>query len=335
MKEEILNYLCCPVCGSDFELETLKKCNGEVEKGNLTCKKCYKKYPIIDWIPRILPEELCKSEKKTIDSFAFEWKYYGRLLSNNLNTEFLTRVQPWREEDFKGKVVLDVGCGAGRLSRLASDYGAKVVFSIDLGRAVEAARELSVDYTNIHFFQGSLFELPFKQKFDIVFCMGVLHHTPSPSLGFKSILKPLKDGGKIGIWVYSREGNEVINPLMNIFRVITTKLNSQTKLILANLIVRTEEFFYSLINNIAGNIYYGDYLKYFNTQISSSDRQSIVFDFMSTDIVKYISRKELESWLTGANLTDIVISKHNTEGSDTKGWALTGKKFLNSNSANF
>ena len=73
-------------------------------------------------------------------------------------------VRPWKESDFKDKVVLDVGCGAGRLSRLVASYGAKYVVSVDLSGAVGEALELSRDYSNIHFLQASLLDVMVLQR---------------------------------------------------------------------------------------------------------------------------------------------------------------------------
>ncbi len=260
-------------------------------------------------------------EEKTSDSFGCAWKHYGRQLSDNLNSEFLSLVRPWKASDFKDKVVLDVGCGAGRLSRLAASYGAKHVFSIDLSRAVEAAFELSKDYSNIHFFQASLFDLPFKKEFDIVFSLGVLHHTPNPLLGFKSILEVLKVKGKVGIWVYGKEGNEVMGPLMNLFRIITTRLNSSTRKRLSKIIIIMVEVFYVSTSKFFNNLFYGDYLRYFNKELGRVDREYVAFDFMSTPIIKYISKKELGIWAREENLLDVLILRRNGNS-----WMLTGRK---------
>ena len=164
MKKEIVEILCCPSCYSSLNLQIDEQRNEEIIEGYLICEACEVRYPIINSIPRIVPAKMLYIEKKTCDSFDFAWKHYGRQLSDNLNSEFLSLVRPWKASDFKEKVVLDVGCGAGRLSRLAASYGAKHVFSIDLSRAVETAFELSKDYSNIHFFQASLFDLPFKNR---------------------------------------------------------------------------------------------------------------------------------------------------------------------------
>ena len=277
------------------------------------------KYPIINSIPRIVPTQLLYVEEKTSDSFGCAWKHYGRQLSNNLNTEFLSLVRPWKESDFKDKVVLDVGCGAGRLSRLAVSYGAKYVVSVDLSGAVDEALELSRDCSNINFLQASLFNLPLKIKFDLMFSLGVLHHTPSPFLGFKSVLTSLKVGGKIGVWVYGKEGNKVMGPLMNLFRIITTRLNSRIRKRLSKIIVMMEEVSYNSVFKAIG--FYGEYLRYFNEQLSRADREYVVFDFISTPIIKYISKKELDIWVNEVGLLDVMVLQRNGNS-----WMLTGRK---------
>jgi len=321
MKKEIVEILCCISCYSSLNLQIDEQSNEEIIRGHLICETCHVKYPIINSIPRIVPAKMLYIEKKTCDSFDFAWKHYGRQLSDNLNSEFLSLVRPWKASDFQDKVVLDVGCGAGRLSRLAASYGAKHVFSIDLSSAVEEAFELSKNYSNIHFFQASLFNLPFKKEFDIIFSLGVLHHTPNSFLGFKSILKSLNVGGKVGIWVYGKEGNEVMGPLMSLFRIITTRLNSNTRKRLSKIIIIMVEVFYVSTSKFFNNLFYGDYLKYFNKVLSRVDREYVAFDFMSTPIIKYISKKELDIWVREENLLDVLILRRNGNS-----WMLTGRK---------
>jgi len=319
LKREFVDDLCCPRCHSDFSLQIDEQRNEEIIRGLLICETCHVKYPIINSIPRIVPNQLLYVEEKTSDSFGCAWKHYGRQLSNNLNTEFLSLVRPWKESDFKDKVVLDVGCGAGRLSRLAASYGAKYVVSVDLSGAVDEALELSRDCSNINFLQASLFNLPLKIKFDLMFSLGVLHHTPSPSLGFKSVLKSLKVGGKIGVWVYGKEGNKIMGPLMNLFRIITTRLNSRIRKRLSKIIVMMEEVSYNSVFKAIG--FYGEYLRYFNEQLSRADREYVVFDFISTPIIKYISKKELDIWVNEVGLLDVMVLQRNGNS-----WMLTGRK---------
>jgi len=44
--------------------------------------------------------------------------------------------------NFRGKVVMDVGCGSGILSLFAAQAGAKKVFAIEASAAAEIARTL-------------------------------------------------------------------------------------------------------------------------------------------------------------------------------------------------
>jgi SAM-dependent methyltransferase len=41
--------------------------------------------------------------------------------------------------------------------------------------------------------------------YDLVYCLGVLHHTPDPAASFRSIATLVKPGGMLCVWVYSRD----------------------------------------------------------------------------------------------------------------------------------
>lgn len=75
-----------------------------------------------------------------------------------------------------GWMVLDVGCGTGRFSRL---FPPSVYTGIDSSAAsVEAARKNAPNYT---FKDGDLFHLDFgNDQFEIVLNNAVLHHIPAP-----------------------------------------------------------------------------------------------------------------------------------------------------------
>jgi hypothetical protein len=48
ISKELLEILACPVCKADVQLQ-----------GNdLVCTKCKRKYPVVDGIPNMLPDEL-------------------------------------------------------------------------------------------------------------------------------------------------------------------------------------------------------------------------------------------------------------------------------------
>ena len=103
-----------------------------------------------------------------------------------------------------GKLVLDAGCGGGRYARLAGKFGAMVV-GVDLSSAVEKAASLCVDLPDVLIAQADLLDLPLAQAaFDLVFSIGVLHHSPDPRLAFSQVAARVKPGGKLAVWLYRK-----------------------------------------------------------------------------------------------------------------------------------
>lgn len=87
--------------------------------------------------------------------------------------------------EFEGKRVLDVACNDGYYSLMAEQSGAKEVFAIDIDNGrIEKARFIKrvLDLKNIKIEHLSAYHLPgvIKKKYDIVFCLGLLHRTPDP-----------------------------------------------------------------------------------------------------------------------------------------------------------
>ena len=81
-------------------------------------------------------------KKKTADSFGFEWIKFHQLKSEK---GFLEFISPINKDFFKGKFVLDAGCGNGSYSYYAASYGAEVI-AIDFSDSVSVAREKHKKY---------------------------------------------------------------------------------------------------------------------------------------------------------------------------------------------
>ena len=93
------------------------------------------------------------------------------------------------------KNILEAGCGAGRFTEILVTSDSYIT-AIDLSIAVVANNENNGHNSNLRIARASITELPFnKEQFDIVFCPGVVQHTPEPKKTIEALYEQVKPGG--------------------------------------------------------------------------------------------------------------------------------------------
>jgi ubiquinone/menaquinone biosynthesis C-methylase UbiE len=115
------------------------------------------------------------------------------------------------EETFKGKTVIDVGCGSGKFAAGLARLGAKKVTGFDIGRkGLDFAREQAkkVPYGDrLDYQYGSAHELPIPdQSVDAVWSNGVIHLTDDYDGCVREFARVLKPGGTLYLYVNGRFG---------------------------------------------------------------------------------------------------------------------------------
>ena len=136
--------------------------------------------------------------------------------------------------DLRGKKVADIGCNNGYyMFRMLSQEPAKVI-----GFDPSALCKCQFDFIN-HYVKSDIeFELlgvehlPFyEEKFDTVFCLGVLYHRPDPVGTLKALAKGMQSGGELFLDTFMIDGDEDIclspektySKIPNIYFVPTVK----------------------------------------------------------------------------------------------------------------
>lgn len=158
--------------------------------------------PVVNHMPRFV------SSDHYTTSFSFQWTLYSNTqhndeLTHDLSVKDFTGKFGMTEEQVKGKLFLDAGCGSGRLLELLAQWGAYVI-GADLSESVDVARHHVAKYNTVAVIQADIGNLPFRPEcFDTVVSTGVLHHTPDTRAYAAKLVPLVKPGGEFGIWVYN------------------------------------------------------------------------------------------------------------------------------------
>ncbi|HJQ38108.1 MAG TPA: methyltransferase domain-containing protein [Thermoanaerobaculia bacterium] len=251
MQQRLLNLLACPDCRARVERD----------RDRLICTTCKREFEIRNGIPRLLPREMQDRarEERSAEHFTAEFTVGAKGDADIDRPELLdyyffsrTGLDPKVYEVFgtddhypvevqapytpdtrelQNKIVLDAGCGPARFTPVAA-RAASYVVGLDLGDHVERAAARCRHLDNVDFVQGSVLAPPFlPEAFDLVYSIGVLHHTPDPRGGTLRLSELVKPNGAFALWVYPPEywGGALRAPVSRAFHRWFRRLQPRTK----------------------------------------------------------------------------------------------------------
>jgi SAM-dependent methyltransferase/uncharacterized protein YbaR (Trm112 family) len=329
---ELEENLRCPGCSGRLEASSAE--------AQLTCISCRLSFPVKNGIPRMLLPSIRSAlqddalvsafdakQAKTALSFGYEWQRFPEMYEE-WEKQFFDYMQPHNTDFFTGKRVLDAGCGNGRFAYYAGKY-AREVWAIDLGPAVEVARTNTASLKNVHVTQADLHHPPFPlESFDFIYSIGVLHHLPDPEAAFQNLLRYLKPGGVIQIYLYWQPERRSIKSLLltavNWVRNLTTRLPHGAVHVLAYPSALAAYLFFvwpylimkrvPVLRSFADNFPMKQYAV-LPFRVCVNDQ----LDRFSAPIENRYTKTEVEAWLSSAGLNKSQVIAN-------FGWLGTGQK---------
>ncbi|MDO8802810.1 MAG: class I SAM-dependent methyltransferase [Elusimicrobiota bacterium] len=244
------------------------------------------------------------------DNWSFQWDAFKKDEAFFDDDLFLFKqwIYPNTLEDFTGKTVLDCGYGRGQHLRMVAPYAKKAV-GIDLNTA-DVAREYLKD-ERIELLQGDLAQVTLPEKFDIVYCIGVLQHTDDPAKSFMNLKRQLKKGGRLMIWVYSREGNALNYYILEPLNELVFKRLGR-RLLLAISLITTVLLYLPIYTVYLLPLRFLPFYEYFANfrKLTFEKNYQNVFDKLNAPQTHFITKAAVESWFDPAEFENIHISPY-------------------------
>jgi SAM-dependent methyltransferase len=184
-------------------------CAGDLDEG-LRCAGCGKQWPAPDGIAKLRLDADARTE--TVRNFYDAAPFPGYPPNDSLSwlraragrSAFAKLLDDSIPGDWR---IAEVGCGTGQTSLYLARADRNVV-ALDLSREalkLGAAAATRYGIANIGFVEADLTRLPLRGgTFDLVYCSGVLHHTPDPRAAFGRIVEAVRPGGLIVIGLYNK-----------------------------------------------------------------------------------------------------------------------------------
>ena len=249
------------------------------------------------------------------DRFGYSWSIFRQVLPGH-REQFLRWTSALPREAWRSARFLDAGCGIGRNSHWAMTEGAAGGLAIDIDeRSLDAARENLARHPGIEIRHQSIYEISEENAFDIAFSIGVLHHLEDPEAATARLVRAIKPGGNVLIWVY---GCENMTWFTRLFDPLRKRFLSRMplKLVYHLSLYATVLLWFALRLGLSRIEYYR-LLRTF----SFAHLRAIVFDQMIPRIAHYWPREKAEQLLHGAGLDNVTLV-HVNEMS----WSAAGRK---------
>jgi SAM-dependent methyltransferase len=262
------------------------------------------------------------TDRKTISDYSQQWTqftdnsgYYGSvaLLQDLFGPLLLT-------EFVKDKEVCDIGSGTGRIVNMLLDAGARHVTAVEPSDAFKALQvNIQPRREKVILIHDIGEALPPEANQDLVVSFGVLDHIVNPLPTVKAAYHALKPGGKMLIWIYGYEGNQLYLLFFATLRRVTALMSSSMLFAVCKLLCVAAEGY-----GLACRMLPLPLRQYFLNQFMKLDhekRQLTIYDQLKPAYAKYYRQDEARQLLSDAGFVNVrTYHRHGYS------WTVSGEK---------
>lgn len=267
-------------------------------------------------------------KRNTAKRFGYLWAQ-ERLACAPSDYHYQTQIKPWLPSGHLRGRVLDAGCGSGiDTLQMARDHACQVI-AVELSRqGITHTQERARAFPNVLPIQGDVEALSFRDdSFDFVYSYGVLHHLPNPEQGFRELVRVLKPGGGLAIYVYEdfsthARVERALLSWVGLMRRMTVRVPAP---LLYRLCQLCAPLVFVLLTMPAALLARWPLTSPLSRRIPFRHGRSLfglsgdLYDRFSAPLERRYHRQDVERWFTGANLRDITIIFQ-------RGWVAYGRK---------
>lgn len=260
--------------------------------------------------------------QKTIQDFGEQWTTYME------NEGYYASVAMFEDiscglihaSDIKGKKVADIGSGTGRIVGMLLNAGADHVVAVEPSAAMDVLRKnLSAQQDRLTLVQERGEAIGNFSDLDLITSFGVLHHIPAPEPVVAQCHKALKADGKMLVWLYGREGNELYLTFVLPLRHITKKLPDPILRGLCHTLNVGVDLYLALAKVVP--VPMRDYMNKMLGKLTREQRYLTIYDQLNPNYAKYYTKQEAYDLLATAGFRNVEIAQRYGYS-----WTVCGQK---------
>jgi len=245
---------------------------------------------------------------ETIRDFGEQWSHYGENEGFYGSLELLQDMfgPLLATDELRGARVADIGSGTGRIVRMLAAAGAEHVVAVEPSVGVEVLRENVRDLGDrVEVVHGTGDAVPTDRSFDLVVSIGVIQFIEDPVPTLEAAWRALRPGGRLLIWVYGKEGNELYVACVQAVRKVTTRLPHAALAALCD-----------VLNLLVGGYIFAcrrlplpmrDYMRNTLARVSREQRRLTIYDQLNPTYARYYQGPEVRALLERAGFTDVQL----------------------------